>query len=188
MKGMGLVLRALDFAARRHAGQRRKGVEQAPYINHPIRVAYYMGAVAGIDDPELIAAALLHDTVEDTETTLEELRVEFGKRVAALVSEVTDDKSLEKQTRKQLQIDHAPHVSEAAAQLKLADKISNVEDLSAAPPPGWSRQRRREYLRWSEAVVDRLPATNAELERIYREALAAARAGLDADVAADGAR
>jgi guanosine-3',5'-bis(diphosphate) 3'-pyrophosphohydrolase len=188
MNGMGLVLRALDFAARRHAAQRRKGVNQAPYINHPVRVAYYIGAVAGIEDPELIAAALLHDTVEDTETTFEELRDEFGHRVAELVAEVTDDKSLAKKTRKRLQVEHAPEVSQAAAQLKIADKLSNVEDLSAAPPPGWSLERRREYLAWSEEVVDRLRETSAELERAYREAVAEARAGLESDTARDGTR
>jgi guanosine-3',5'-bis(diphosphate) 3'-pyrophosphohydrolase len=181
-----LVLRALDFAARRHADQRRKGGEGAPYINHPIRVAYYLARLADVRDDTLIAAALLHDTVEDTETTIEELRREFGERVASLVAEVTDDKSLAKETRKQLQIEHAPEISQAAAQLKIADKLCNVEDIANAPPSGWSLERRSEYLSWTERVVDRLPSRNPRLETVYRETLARARADLDAERARSG--
>ena len=176
--GMALVLKALDFAARRHANQRRKGGRQVPYINHPVRVAYYLATVAGIEDPRLIAAALLHDTVEDTPATIEDIRTEFGDDVAAIVAEVTDDKSLEKKTRKRLQIEHAPEVSWAAAQLKIADKLSNVADISEAPPEGWSMQRRREYLGWTEEVIDRLPERHPKLEAEYRRTLAEAKAGL----------
>lgn len=178
-----LVLAALDFAAIRHSRQRRKGGSRAPYINHPVRVAYYVGVLAGIRDQHVIAAALLHDTVEDTDTTLEELEHEFGADVAALVAELTDDKSLAKELRKRLQIEHASEVSAAAAQLKLADKLSNVEDIAEAPPSDWSVERRREYLLWTRRVVDRLPHRNPVLEERYRRALNGA---LDSLVGAEG--
>ena len=180
---VGLVVAALDFAARRHSGQRRKGGDRAPYINHPVRVAYYLGVVAGIEDPELIAAAVLHDTVEDTNTGMDELRDVFGERVASLVAEVTDDKSLARETRKELQIEHAPNVSVDAAQLKIADKICNMEDLAETPPPDWSAARRREYLAWSERVVERLPDPRPELMAAYRRLLAHAREKLAAEEA-----
>jgi GTP diphosphokinase / guanosine-3',5'-bis(diphosphate) 3'-diphosphatase len=185
--GLSIVLRALDYAARRHTRQRRKGGEKAPYINHPIRVAYYLGTLAGIDDPHILAAAVLHDTVEDTEATIEELRNEFGAEVAKIVAEVTDDKSLEKHTRKELQVEHAPGASWAAAQLKIADKLCNVEDIATAPPPGWSLDRLTEYLAWSERVVTRLPDPHPALMEAYRRALAEAREGLEAD-ASGGSR
>lgn len=178
MNATALVMKALNFSAQRHAYQRRKGGDEAPYINHPIRVAYYLATVAGIDDSKLIAAALLHDTVEDTSASAEEIRAEFGEAVAAIVEEVTDDKSLEKDARKQYQIDHAPHVSWAAAQLKIADKLSNVEDVAYAPPAGWSLARRREYIEWTERVVDRLPDRHPVLENAYRRAAQRARADL----------
>ncbi|MFP4373087.1 MAG: HD domain-containing protein [Spirochaetaceae bacterium] len=178
--GISLVLRALEFAARRHTRQRRKGGHRAPYINHPIRVAYYLGTLAGIEDPRIIAAALLHDTVEDTDATIEELRDEFGPTVAGIVAEVTDDKSLDKHVRKELQVEHASEASWAAAQLKIADKLSNVEDMATAPPPGWSTDRLAEYLSWSERVVTRLPDPHPALMEAYRRMLAEARAGLGA--------
>ena len=178
---ISLVIRALDFAARRHTRQRRKGGAKAPYINHPIRVAYYLDTLAGIEDPHLLAAALLHDTVEDTEATIEELRVEFGGEVAEIVAEVTDDKSLEKHTRKELQVEHAPEASWAAAQLKIADKLCNVEDIATAPPPDWGRDRLTEYLAWSERVVAQLPEPHPALIEAYRRALAAARESLESD-------
>lgn len=179
--GISLVLRALDFAARRHTRQRRKGGEKAPYINHPIRVARYLGTLAGVEDPQIIAAALLHDTVEDTEATIEELRNEFGSKVAEIVAEVTDDKSLEKHTRKQRQVEHAPEASWGAAQLKIADKLCNVEDIATAPPPDWSLDRLTEYLAWSERVVAQLPNPHPALLEAYRRALAEARERLEAD-------
>ncbi len=172
------MMKALNFSAQRHVNQRRKGGDEAPYINHPIRVAYYLATVAGIEDSQLIAAALLHDTVEDTSASADEIRTEFGEEVATIVEEVTDDKSLEKGVRKQYQIDHAPHVSWAAAQLKLADKLSNVEDVAHAPPAGWSVKHRHEYIEWTEQVVDGLPDRHPVLEEAYRRAVERARAAL----------
>jgi guanosine-3',5'-bis(diphosphate) 3'-pyrophosphohydrolase len=171
-----LLLKAMDFGARRHAAQRRKGVEEVPYINHPIRVAWYIASIAEIQDARVLCAALLHDTIEDTSATEAELRREFGDVVTDLVLEVTDDKSLPKEERKRLQIEHASEVSEGAAQIKLADKTTNVEDIGEAPPENWTRERRREYLDWTEQVVDRLRNPNPALERRYRAALAQARA------------
>ena len=134
------LLTALSFAADRHRDQRRKGAEASPYINHPIAVATVLATEGGVLDDEMLVAAILHDTVEDTKTTPAELHELFGPNVAALVRELTDDKSLPKQVRKQLQIEHAPQSSVRAKQLKIADKICNIRDVARTPPSatcGW---------------------------------------------------
>lgn len=168
------ILMAADFAARKHRDQRRKGEEASPYINHPIEVARVIAA-AGVGDSEVLAAALLHDTLEDTETTYAEIQHTFGARVANLVAEVSDDKSLPKITRKALQIQHAPELSDAAALVKLADKAVNVTDIVEHPPSGWSLGRRREYLDWAERVVEGLPRVSPQLLALFEERLQAAR-------------
>lgn len=170
-----LLLKATDFSARHHAHQTRKGDLRVPYVNHPIRVAWYLASVGGIHNVEVLCAALLHDTLEDTDATEEELRREFGDEITALVLEVTDDKSLPKAERKRRQVLHAPEVSDGATQIKLADKTSNVEDIAEAPPANWTRQRRIEYLDWTERVVNELTNVNEALERRYRDTLARAR-------------
>jgi (p)ppGpp synthase/HD superfamily hydrolase len=127
-------------------------------------------------DPGLVAAALLHDVIEDTATTHEELVAAFGADVAGLVGEATDDKALPKAERKRLQVVHAPDRSPRAKLLKLADKTSNVRALATSPPAGWSRQRRREYLDWARAVVAGLRGADPWLEALFDEAAAAAAA------------
>jgi GTP diphosphokinase / guanosine-3',5'-bis(diphosphate) 3'-diphosphatase len=160
---METVLRAAAFAAEKHRKQRRKDVEASPYINHPIQLAYIL-VQADIEDPVVLAAALLHDTVEDTQTTLDELEIVFGYEIARIVAECTDDKTLDKLERKQAQIDHAAKLSPRAKLVKIADKISNVSDIDGAPPAGWSLERKREYFDWAKNVVDRMRGTNAALE------------------------
>ncbi len=150
------ILKAAAFAAHKHRDQRRKDAAASPYINHPIALANILANEGGILDAVVIAAALLHDTLEDTETTPEELQELFGADVAGVVVEVSDDKSLPKAERKQLQIEHAAHISERAKLVKLADKIANIRDVADAPPAGWSLPRRREYFDWAKQVVDGL--------------------------------
>ena len=169
-KPVGWMLEALQFAALKHRDQRRKDLEASPYINHPIALANILWREGGVTEPAIICAALLHDTVEDTETTAAELREHFGRRIASIVMEVTDDKSLEKAQRKRAQIEHAPHLSRAAKLVKLADKISNVRDMVASPPAHWAMRRRREYFDWAKKVVDGLRGVHPELERIFDEA------------------
>lgn len=161
---MTLLLRALQFAAEKHKGQHRKDVAGSPYINHPIAVAEVLARVGGVQDVEVLAAALLHDTVEDTDATFEDIEREFGAEVRAIVAEVTDDKTLPKEERKQRQIEHAAHVSVGAKLVKLGDKICNVIDVINNPPIGWARKRRTEYLDWAEQVVEQCRGTNAALE------------------------
>jgi GTP diphosphokinase / guanosine-3',5'-bis(diphosphate) 3'-diphosphatase len=163
---------ALAFAADKHRRQRRKDAEASPYINHPIALARVLSVEAGLADATLLAAAVLHDTLEDTETTYEELRERFGRAVAAVVLEVTDDKTLPKEERKRLQIEHAAHISRRARLVKLADKICNVRDVAANPPHGWPLERRREYFDWAKQVVDRMRGTHRRLERLFDEAYA----------------
>ena len=174
----GELLRALHFAADKHRDQRRKGADASPYINHPIEVAELLARVGGVDDLATLRAAVLHDTVEDTEATLEELDAQFGAGVAALVAEVSDDKRLPKQERKRLQVERARRLSRAAKEIKLADKICNVRDVQSDPPAKWSVQRRLEYLDWTAEVVEGCRGANAALERRYDEALREARGAL----------
>jgi len=172
------VLQAMHFAAQKHRGQRRKDDSQSPYINHPILVALQLAEIAEVTDPDILAGAILHDTLEDTDTTAEELETQFGARVRSFVEAVTDDKSLPKQQRKQLQIDHAPSLSMGAALIKISDKIANLKDLMNSPPQGWSLERRQQYLEWSVAVVNNCPAVNDRLENYFEETVNAVRAAL----------
>jgi guanosine-3',5'-bis(diphosphate) 3'-pyrophosphohydrolase len=167
-----LVLRALAFAAHKHRDQRRKDAEASPYINHPIALANVLANEGHVDDDVVICAALLHDTIEDTETTPEELREAFGDEIADIVLEVTDDKSLAKHERKRLQIEHAGSLSRKAKLVKLADKICNLRDLASQPPAGWDLPRKQDYFEWAKAVVDRLRGTSASLETAFDKAAA----------------
>ena len=166
------LLDALMFAAQRHRNQRRKDAEASPYINHPIALAHLLATTGGIDNVDVLCAAILHDTVEDTETTEAELRERFGDAVAGIVVEVTDDKELPKQRRKELQVEHAPHKSVGATLVKLADKTCNLRDIAAAPPADWTLARRQEYFDWAKRVVDALPHVNARLRQAFEEAYA----------------
>jgi guanosine-3',5'-bis(diphosphate) 3'-pyrophosphohydrolase len=173
---------ALHFAAEKHRDQRRKGECASPYINHPIEVAELLARVGGITEVTLLQAAILHDTVEDTETTFEELEARFGSVVRNLVAEVSDDKSLPREERKRLQVEHAPTLSAGARQIKLADTICNVRDLMDKPPLGWSMERRAAYLQWSESVVAGCRGANARLERQFDEIVAIAEDRLRKDL------
>ena len=153
---LALLLKALTFAAHKHRDQRRKDAEASPYINHPIALADVLVNEGGVTDVEVLCAALLHDTVEDTATTHEELVDAFGSRIARIVAEVTDDEDLPKAERKRLQIEHAPHLSHEAKLVKLADKLCNLRDVAERPPAGWDLQRRREYFEWAKQVIDGL--------------------------------
>lgn len=165
------ILDAARFAAEKHAQQKRKGAAGEPYFNHLLEVAELVTASSGRLDVELVMAAFLHDTVEDTGVTLQELETRFGKDVAALVNEVTDDKSLPKETRKQLQVKNAPKKSVRAQTLKLADKISNLRSILASPPAGWDRERKQQYFEWARQVVAGFtnpnPFLKTEFDKIY---------------------
>ena len=166
-KDIGLVLKAMAFAAWKHRYQRRKNAEESPYINHPIALAEVLWHEGDVRDPVIIAAALLHDTIEDTKTTPEELSGAFGTSVAAVVEEVTDVKWLSKRARKLLQVARAGRASARAKQVKLADKICNLRDILASPPQDWSVERKREYFDWAKQVIDQLRGTSPKLERRF---------------------
>ena len=165
------ILAAAQFAAEKHVQQRRKGAAQEPYINHLIEVARLIADSSDQLDPALIMAAFLHDTVEDTGVTQEEITQKFGAEIANLVAEVTDDKTLPKQTRKALQVANAPKKSPRGQTLKLADKISNLRSMLVSPPADWDLERRRQYFDWARQVVDGLQSPNpklkAEFDRLY---------------------
>jgi guanosine-3',5'-bis(diphosphate) 3'-pyrophosphohydrolase len=166
---IGVFVRAVAFAADKHRSQRRKDAEASPYINHPIALANVLANEGGVDDATVLCAAVLHDTVEDTETTVDELGALFGPKVASVVMEVTDDKSLEKSLRKERQVEHAPHISTEAKLVKLADKISNLRDILASPPADWSAERKQSYFEWAARVVDGLRGVHPGLESIFDE-------------------
>ncbi len=159
-----LLLRAATFAAEKHKNQSRKNAGGTPYINHPLAVAELLAREGRIDDITVLVAAVLHDTIEDTETTGDELNNLFGSDVAGVVAEVTDDKSRPKAERKRLQVEHAGGLSTRAKLVKLADKICNVRDVADDPPKDWPLARKQEYFDWAKSVVDRLRGVNEPLE------------------------
>ncbi len=163
----GQILQAACFSAHKHRYQRRKDKDASPYIKYPIEVAELIANVGGVTNLPTLLAAVLHDTVEDTDTNPAELEAVFGPEVRSLVEEVTDDKSLPKEDRKRLQIEHAQRLSVRAKQIKIADKICNVRDIIYTPPPDWPLERRREYLRWAEKVVAGCRGSNSDLERRF---------------------
>jgi guanosine-3',5'-bis(diphosphate) 3'-pyrophosphohydrolase len=167
------IFNAIAFAAEKHKNQRRKDIDASPYINHPIAVATVLASEANVDDEMILLGAILHDTVEDTETTFEELETLFGGEVTNVIKEVTDDKSLPKATRKELQIEHALHASDRAKQVKIADKICNIRDILKSPPAGWSVERKQEYLEWASKVVAGCRGVNLKLDKIYDDTLIA---------------
>jgi len=161
------IVKAAQFAAEKHKNQRRKDADASPYINHPLALASVLAVEGGVETSEVICAALLHDTIEDTETTADELTSIFGSKVTGIVLEVTDDKSLEKAVRKEEQVRHAPHISPEAKLVKLADKICNLRDILASPPAGWSAERKRAYFDWAARVVAGLRGVHPALEGVF---------------------
>lgn len=164
-----LLSKALLFAAKKHTDQRRKGERAEPYVNHLIEVVDLLATHTGGTDGVLLAAGALHDTIEDTNTKYDDLKREFGENIADIVQECTDDKSLPKAERKRLQVEHAPHKSDRAKMVKMADKISNLRSILDSPPPDWSETRKREYFNWAKDVIDGCRGVNAGLEKEFDE-------------------
>lgn len=172
------LINSLSFAAKKHRDQKRKD-GRTPYINHPIEVLQILANVAEVQDCEILAAALLHDTIEDTQTTADELRENFGERVLSLVLECTDDKTLPKAERKRLQVERAPHKSADAKLIKIADKISNMRDMISSPPTNWDDERRAKYLEWGNNVFAGLKGGNERLDQLFNSVLKASRSALE---------
>ncbi|CAN8064239.1 unnamed protein product [Agarophyton chilense] len=162
---VALLIKAMDYSTEKHRDQKRKNSKKHPYICHPVRVAKRLLVDGGVSDISTLVAALLHDTVEDTDATLEEIDELFGAHIAQLVDEVSDDKSLPKEIRKRNQIEHAPHISPEAKAIKLADKLDNLTELVDIAPIGWDEERVVKYFDWAEAVVQGLRGVNSVLER-----------------------
>ena len=172
------LIRALHYAAEQHRHQRRKDAEASPYINHPIALLHILAVEAGVDDPDVLIAAVLHDVLEDCSgddqcelpARREEIRRQFGADVLVLVEAVTDDKALPKPERKKAQVAHAAHLPHGAKLIKLADKTANLRDLAAAPPARWSPERLAEYRAWAAEVVGAMRGTHAGLEALFDQA------------------
>jgi (p)ppGpp synthase/HD superfamily hydrolase len=174
MKEWITVLKAANVAARWHVHQRRKGAVEEPYVNHLLEVALLVAEATDGANPNIVIAALLHDAIEDSEVPREIIAAAFGDRVARLVGELTDDKSLDKQTRKRAQVENASKKSKQAKVIKLADKISNLRAITASPPPDWSVKRKLDYVDWARKVVSGLRGANRMLEEEFDRAAAAA--------------
>ena len=164
---VGLIIKALAFAAHKHRNQRRKDIDASPYINHPISLADLLHHKGDVDDVVVIVGALLHDTIEDTDTTPAELTAEFGSEISGVVLEVTDDTNLDRTARKQAQIKRAAQASDKAKLIRLADKICNLQDMLTQPPTSWDLDRKQEYFDWAKRVVDQIRGTNSKLEAIF---------------------
>lgn len=162
------LIDAILYAASSHAGQLRKDCV-TPYINHPIEVMHLLVYTGGIEDHEILMAAVLHDVIEDTSVTAEDIAERFGKNVASVVLELTDDVTLPKEERKRLQLQNAGKLSHAARLIRISDKICNVYDMLYAPPGNWDLKRRKEYIEWANAVVKKIPGTNDGLESHFEE-------------------
>jgi guanosine-3',5'-bis(diphosphate) 3'-pyrophosphohydrolase len=169
------IFAALLFAAEKHKTQRRKGRDKSPYINHPIAVAYYLTRYYDTVDVDIVIAAILHDTLEDTDTTPQEIEANFGPEVLLLVQEVTDDKNLPTEVRRNLQVKTIGAISPGAKLIRLADKISNITDLQKTPPADWDEKTSIDYLNWTEQVIGRIKGVNSKLEKLYDERLKSAR-------------
>lgn len=169
MTSLNLIIKAMDFAARKHRDQRRKDHAASPYINHPIALAQILVNEAGINDENVIAAAILHDTIEDTDTTPEEIEIHFGAKIRSIVEEVTDNMALPRLERKSLQIEHASRLSPEAALVKIADKIANLRDVQQAPPLNWSPDRKNDYRLWAQKVIANINDPHPALLAIFEE-------------------
>ncbi|MDB9801209.1 HD domain-containing protein [Flavobacteriaceae bacterium] len=162
-QGVKILLHAIDYAAEMHRNQRRKNVQKYPYINHPLRVAYRLSE-CGVSDINVLVGAILHDAVEDTDATLEDVKKLFGQSVCDLVEEVSDDKSLPKAERKRLQIEHIKNASDGAKLIKLSDKFHNLSSFMDGCPIGWSAIDVQGYFVWSMQVVKGCKGVNKQLE------------------------
>jgi len=166
---LSLLVRAIAFAATKHKDQRRKDEAASPYINHPVALVDLLVHEGGVTDLATLVAAVLHDTIEDTQTTSEEIQAVFGAVICTIVNEVTDDKALGRSACKQAQIDKAPNLSREARAVKLADKICNLRDVATNPPAGWETERRQAYFDWAKQVIDGLRGHHSLLEDLFDE-------------------
>ena len=178
------LIQALYYAAEQHRHQRRKDVDASPYINHPIALLHILSVEAGVTDPDVLIAAVLHDVIEDCsgpgqihiEARRREIRDQFGEGVLVLVEAVSDDKSLPKPDRKRAQLAHAAELPHGARLIKLADKTANLRDLADSPPASWSADRLEQYVVWAGDVVDAIRGTHAGLEALFDQAAGAKQA------------
>ncbi len=165
------IFKAINFATRKHHGQVRKDQRGSPYVTHPIAVANAIWGLGKVSNDLTLISAILHDTLEDTDTQESEIEELFGEEVLSVVLEVSDDKSQEKMERKRQQVIHAPHLSQAARLIKLSDKLVNCRDILQSPPKNWPIARRREYIQWAADVVAEIRGTNDALENAFDQML-----------------
>ncbi len=156
------IFKALAFAAEKHRSQHRKGWQHVPYINHPIEVARLITDIGEVTNNGCIQAAFLHDILEDTDTTENEIEHLFGKNVLNLIMELTDDKSLPSDKQKELQLITASALSPLAKTIRIADKIANITDMMTYPI-WWSKRKKTNYLSWANEVVKACADANPKL-------------------------
>lgn len=162
-----LVLRAAFFSGEKHKDQRRRDASETPYINHPLEVAFILMEEGGVTDAATLAAALLHDVIEDTNTTREELTMVFGREISSLVVELTDLKTTAPEDKKRRELEHAHNLSTKAKQIKLADKTANIRDLATMPPANWSLQRKIDYFDFALEIAKATCEAAPELMKVF---------------------
>lgn len=164
------VFEALLFAGHVHNGQRRKDAPGSPHLKHLVQVAGLL-VRAGVRDPDVLRAAVLHDVLRDTDVEVAELQERFGERVSEIVLELSEDARLSRLDRREYMPRRVTEFGEPAKLIKLAEKISNLLDLAEHAPIGWSRQRRRNYFSWADGVTRPLRDINPELDAMLDQAL-----------------
>ncbi|EFO18322.1 hypothetical protein LOAG_10172 [Loa loa] len=162
--GISLIIEAVDLAARRHRQQRRKDAAQTPYVNHPIGVAYILTSEGQITDTTTIIAAILHDIVEHTKTTDEEIRKMFGDEIADIVKECTMVRSMKREARMKSELEKASKLSHKAKLVQLADKLNNIRDIERGTPLGWTKQHVTEYIIFAKDLLSKIRGIHGPLE------------------------
>lgn len=167
------LLTALEFSAQYHSGQYRDGEDKIPYIIHPIGVCILVWESGTGATTDMLIAALLHDTLEDTDATAEEIENLFGPHVLRLVLDLTTDPKLSSKEAKQHQLDHAPYMHEQAKVVKLCDRLYNITDLLNSPPPTWSQEGKDAYIAHTEKLVKALEGAAPFIENEIANIVAA---------------
>jgi guanosine-3',5'-bis(diphosphate) 3'-pyrophosphohydrolase len=164
---LNLVIRAAYFAGEKHRLQRRSDVEQTPYINHPLELAHILTEEGGINCLDTICASLLHDTLEDTDTSSDELKKHFGDVIASIVMEVSNDMTLSSQQRRVYELEKVVSLSHKAKLVKIADKLANIRDVSTMPPMGWTREKKQDYFDFALEIINQIGSVSPRLHQIF---------------------
>jgi len=165
------VLGAAIFATEKHKSQVRSNEKKTPYIIHPIEVADLVMKIGHVYDKDVLITALLHDVMDDTQTTYEQITSLYGTKVSSYLEEMTSKQGLSLKEQKKQQIMQAFRQNPSVAIIKLSDKLSNLKTLATSPPPSWSRDRIDQYFQWAQTVIENLPESNQLLKKAVKNVI-----------------